>query len=494
MFESAEVGHKVPKSRYKREVPALREALLDAQYELLNTPDFPVIVIVNGVDGAGKGETVNLFNEWMDPRHIRTEAFGAHDDDYADLPQMWRFWQVLPPKGKIGMFFGSWYTDPVMRRAEGQDKRVEFDRRLERIRHFERMLVAEGALVLKLWFHLSRSAQKRRLKKLESDPLTAWRVTARDWKRFEKYDDYVRVAAEAIRETSTGEAPWHLIEGEDSNYRALTAGRLVLDALQRRLTGPPAVTAPPAPPPEPPIDRLDIVNSLDYSLKIPQNAYTKELERAQGRVNLLTRHKNMARHSLILVFEGMDAAGKGSAIRRVTRALDARFFRVVPIGAPSDEERAQPYMWRFWRHVPRHGKAVIFDRSWYGRVLVERVEGFCGESDWMRAYHEINEFEQQLVESGAIVLKFWLAITPQEQLKRFRAREKTPHKKHKITPEDWRNREKWPLYEQAVSDMIERTSTDLAPWHLVPSNDKKYARVTVLGHIADAMKKRLRKK
>jgi polyphosphate kinase 2 (PPK2 family) len=209
-------------------------------------------------------------------------------------------------------------------------------------------------------------------------------------------------------------------------------------------------------------------------MKIPAARYDRELERAQGRVNLLTRHKEMRARSLVLAFEGMDAAGKGSTIRRLTRALDARFYRVVPIGAPSDEERAQPYLWRFWRHLPADGKAVIYDRSWYGRVLVERVEGLCSEADWMRAYHEINEFEQELVQGGAIVMKFWLSITSQEQL-----------------PEDWRNRNKWPQYEQAVSDMIERTSTDYAPWFLVPSNDKRYARVAVLEHVADELEKRL---
>jgi len=491
MFESAEIGHSITKARYRREEPKLRAALLEAQYRLLQKPDFPLLILVGGVDAGGRSETANLLNEWMDPRHIRTEAFGMHDGSDGGRAQMWRFWRVLPPRGKIGIFVGSWYTDPIVHRAEGRMKRAAFERHLEHIRQFERMLVAEGVLVLKLWFHLSREAQKRRLRELRDNRLTAWRVTSGDWARFRNYDRYVKVSAEALRETSTGEAPWNVIDGTDERYRALTAGNLVLDALTRRLDGAAPVVSPSPPPPVPSIDGRDLLNSLDYTRRLPASRYDKELERAQGRLNLLTRHRAMRERSLVIAFEGMDAAGKGSTIRRVTRALDARFYRVVPIGAPSDEERAQPYLWRFWRHLPPDGRAVIFDRSWYGRVLVERVEGLCSESDWMRAYHEINEYEQELVASGTIVMKFWLSITLQEQLQRFRAREKTVYKRHKITPEDWRNRAKWPLYEQAVCDMIERTSTDYAPWFLVPSTDKRYARVAVIDHIADELEKRL---
>jgi polyphosphate:AMP phosphotransferase len=487
VFESAEIGHRLAEARYRREEPRLRQALLKAQYELLERATFPVVILINGVDGAGKGETVNLLNEWMDPRHIRTEAFGAITRADGDRPEMWRFWQALPPKGRIGILFGSWYTDPILRRVMGHAKRAEFERRLERIRHFERMLVAEGALVLKLWFHLSKAAQKKRLKKLSADAKTAWRVTKDDWSRFQHYDEFITVCEQALRETSTGEAPWRVIEGTDAEYRSLTAGNLLFDALRRRLDGPAPVISPSAPPPEPAIDHRDILNTLDYGKSLTRAAYDRKLEAAQGRLNRLTRHKRVRNRSLVLVFEGMDAAGKGSTIRRVTRALDARYYRVVPIAAPTDEERAQPYLWRFWRHVPARGRAVIFDRSWYGRVLVERVEKLCAEADWMRAYDEVNDFEAQLVDGGAIVTKFWMAVTPHEQLRRFREREKTPHKRFKITDEDWRNRKKWPLYEQAIDDMIERTSTDIAPWHVVAANDKLHARVTVIERLADAI-------
>ncbi len=480
MFESAEIGHQIGKKEYKRREPVLREELLRVQYELLAQAKFPVLILVNGVGGAGKGETVNLFNQWMDPRHIRTEAFGAAAGAERDLPEMWRFWQVLPAKGHIGIFFSSWYSDPIVARAIGHDKTARFNQRLERIRQFERMLVAEGALLIKFWFHLSKAAAHKRFKALEADPKNAWRVTPQDWQRLKHYDSFVKVTEQALRKTSTGEAPWLVIEGSDPAYRALTAGQYLLDALTQRLTGQGPSVAAPAPVPPPALDQRSLLDAFDYQRALTPKTYQQRLEALQGRLNGLMRAPGLASRSLVLVFEGMDAAGKGSTIRRVTAALDARQYHVVPVAAPTEEERAQPYLWRFWRHLPRLGHAALFDRSWYGRVLVERVEGFCAESDWMRAFDEINAFEEQLAESGAVVVKFWLAITPEEQLRRFKERQATSYKNFKITDEDWRNRDKWPQYQRAIGDMIDRTSTDLAPWHVVASNDKLFARIEVL--------------
>jgi polyphosphate:AMP phosphotransferase len=485
VFESAEIGHKLSKQEFKRVEPKLRQRLLALQYKLLENGRFPVIILVNGVDGAGKGETVNLLNEWMDPRHIHTHAFGPLTDVERERPEMWRFWQALPPKGRIGILFGSWYTDPILQRVMGHEKRTQFELRLESIRHFERMLVSESALILKLWFHLSKKAQRKRLKALSADRKTAWRVNKEDWKYFERYDKFVDVSEEALRETSTGEAPWDVIEGSDHEYRSLTAGRLLEDALAARLKGKRPVISPPAPPPAPPLDGRSLLGSFDYERRLERRKYARRLAKLQARLAMLTRTKAMRDRSLILVFEGMDAAGKGSTIRRITQTLDARYYRVIPIAAPTDEERAQPYLWRFWRHVPMHGRSVIFDRSWYGRVLVERVEGYCSEFDWMRAYSEINDFEEQLTRAGGIVAKFWLAITPEEQLRRFKARQRTPYKRFKITAEDWRNRKKWPAYEQAVNDMIERTSTEPAPWNIIASDDKLFARTEALERLCE---------
>ena len=487
MFESAEIGHQIDKASFKREEPRLREALLGAQYELLRQGRHAVVVLVNGVPGAGKGETVNLFNEWMDPRHIRTEAFGPSGGD--GRPDMWRFWQVLPPKGHIGILFGSWSADPMSDCVSGRDKRDRFHHRLERIRQFERMLVAEGVVLVKLWFHLSKKAAKARYKVLASDPKTAWRVTTAEWDHLEQHDEWVRVSEEALRKTSTGEAPWRVVEGADPAYRSLTAGRLLLDALTTCLNNNrvPAPAPAPAALAAPALDGRSLLDAQDYTRRLGRKRYDEQLEDLQGRFNSLSRRLADKKRSLVLVFEGVDAAGKGSTIRRITQALDARHYRVVPVAAPNENERAQPYLWRFWRYIPHHGHVTVFDRSWYGRVLVERVEGFCAEADWMRAYGELNEFEEQLHEAGAVVVKFWLAITPEEQLSRFDERKNTPHKQYKITEDDWRNRAKWPLYAQAVGDMIDRTSTRTAPWHVVASDDKLWSRIEVLRTLCERL-------
>ncbi len=480
MFESAELGHSIADRIYKRELPKLREELLNTQHDLLKHSKFPVIIIIGGVDGAGKGETVNILNEWMDPRHIHTHAFGEMTDEERERPRMWRYWRALPPKGRIGILFGAWHTDPIVNRVMGKTNDAELEPAMQEIVRFERMLVDEGALILKFWFHLSRKAQKKRLQAIEADPKTRWRVTETDWERFKVYDKFRKISETALRATSTGHAPWNVIEGSDPNYRYLTVGRAILAALKHRLAGDrPAMTRS-APLPEPALDGRTMLSGLDYGKTLGRKTYRSELEKYQGRLSLLTRHKKFRDKSLIAVFEGADAAGKGGSIRRVTGALDARHYQITPVASPTEDERAQPYLWRFWRNLPRRGRVTIFDRSWYGRVLVERVEKFCSEEDWMRAYHEINDFEAQLAQAGGIVTKFWVTITKEEQLKRFREREKTPFKSFKITAEDWRNRKKWNAYELAVSDMIERTSNACAPWVLIPANDKYFARIEIL--------------
>ena len=480
MFESAELGHSITDREYDRKEPKLREALLKVQYDLLANKSFPVVIVIGGVDGAGKGETVNILNEWMDPRHIVTHAFGEMSDEERERPRMWRYWRALPPKGRIGILFGAWHTEPIVNRVIGKIDDAQLELAMEEIAHFERMLADEGALILKFWFHLSKKAQKKRLQALEADPKTRWRVTDIDWERFKIYDRFRKVSENALRETSTAYAPWTVVEGTDPNYRYLTVGRTLLDALRKRLAGAKPAVSRPAALPESALDGRNVLSSLDYNKRLARKDYSRKLEKYQGELNLLTRHKKFRQKSIITVFEGADAAGKGGSIRRITGALDARHYQVTPVAAPTEEERAQPYLWRFWRSLPRRGRVTIFDRSWYGRVLVERVEKFFSEEDWMRAYHEINDFEEQMVEAGGIVTKFWLTITKEEQLRRFREREKTPFKSFKITEEDWRNRKKWDDYERAVCDMVERTSNDAAPWVLVPANDKYSARIAIL--------------
>ena len=482
MFESAELGHRLSKDEYDTEAPRLREALLNAQYELLKAAHFPVIILVSGLDGSGKGDTINLLNSWMDPRYIQTNALGEPSEEELERPPMYRFWRVLPPRGRIGIFYyGSWYTQLLGQRMKGTIGNAELDANLDEIVRFEQMLTREGALLLKFWFHFSKKAQKARFKALEKDRTTRWRVTATDWKHHALHDKFCKVAERVLRHTSSTEAPWTVVEAADDRYRNFTVGQAVLDALTRRLQqAEPTAPARRGPAPKSRRDNLDVLRAMDLSARLKKDEYNETLATLQGRLNRLTRRKRFEKLSVVAVFEGMDAAGKGGSIRRVTEALNARQYRVIPIAAPTEEERAQPYLWRFWRHVPGHGRIVLFDRSWYGRVLVERVEGFCSETDWQRAYGEINDFEEQLARHGAVLVKFWLQVSLEEQLRRFQEREATGFKRHKITPEDWRNREKWPLYEQAVCDMIDRTSTDIAPWTLVAAEDKRFARIRVL--------------
>jgi polyphosphate:AMP phosphotransferase len=515
MFRTAELGQKVPKSEFNQREPVLRQALLEAQANLRVNSEFPVIILFAGVDGAGKGDTVNLLNEWMDPRWLLTRAFDAPSDEERDRPEYWRFWRNLPPKGHIGLFLSSWYSQPILRRVHDEDDQASFDDRLDRIMAFEKALADDGALILKFWMHLSHDAQKRRLKKLEKDPLTSWRVTEQDWDHWQIYDRFEAAAERTIMRTSTGTASWTIVEGVDPYYRSLTVGGIIRDEINRHLeelskrtllleemkaqrksdelekqisaaetsTGeadkPVDVLGP--------LSGATVLSSLDMSLHLLKSDYKKQLQECQARLNQLHRKALKKKISTIMLFEGPDAAGKGGAIRRVTAALDARHYQVIPIAAPTDEERAHHYLWRFWRHLSRAGRINIFDRSWYGRVLVERVEGFASEAEWKRSFAEINEFEEQLTDHGILLLKYWVHITKDEQLERFEARKQIPHKRWKLTEEDWRNRERWDDYEWAVNDIVEHTSTHSAPWVLVEGNDKRFSRIKVISTFCDRL-------
>jgi len=490
MFEAAELGRKVSKQDYETQVEALRPELLDAQFALRET-NIPVIVIVAGVDGAGKGQVVNRLNEWLDPRDVEVTAFGPHSDEEQERPAYWRYWRALPPRGRIGVVFGSWYTGPIVRRVYREVKDADLDRALDRIVSFERMLVQDGALLVKFWFHLSKEAQRKRLRCLEKDPDTRWQVSPIEWKHFKRYSRFAAISERAIRHTDTGLAPWVLVEATDPRYRDLMAGRTLLQALKQRLetqgTAGAVVPSPlPSPPPGPEA-AVTILDHVDISRRLDRDQYRRQLLHCQGKLSRLSRRAWTKGRSTVVVFEGWDAAGKGGAIRRMTAAIDARGYRVISIAAPTDEERAHHYLWRFWRHIPRAGHVTIYDRSWYGRVLVERVEGFASEPEWMRAHMEINDFEEQLCDHGIALVKFWLHISNEEQLRRFQEREQTPYKQYKITAEDWRNREKWDAYKDAVNDMVARTSTSYAPWTLVPANDKKYARIHILSTVCERL-------
>ena len=459
----------------------------------LREADFPVIVVFAGVDGAGKSETVNKLHEWMDSRWLLARAFGEPSDEERDRPEYWRFWRELPPKGRIALFLSSWYSVPILDHVYGRVGLAEFDERLARIKSFEKTLADDGALILKFWMHLSKDAQKERLRKLEKNPLLHWQISKRDWRHWELYDQFIATAERTIMKTSTGLAPWKIVEGYDARYRSISVATAIHDAIRFRLeetrtqASSAAVHPPEAFPSEPGLPPVTILSRMDMDKSLSKEDYAAGLKRYQGKLNQLQRMARERKISTILVFEGWDAAGKGGSIRRITSALDARDYQVIQIAAPTDEEAAHNYLWRFWRHLPRAGRVTIFDRSWYGRVLVERIEGFAGTREWQRAYAEINDFEAQLVESGIVLVKFWLHITPDEQLRRFKEREQIAYKAWKLTDEDWRNREHWADYELAVNDLVERTSTRQAPWSLIEANDKRYARVEVLRTLCERL-------
>ena len=486
VFEAVEVGRRVAKKEFEAEEPKLRLELLEAQ-RALHEAGVPVIVLLAGADGAGKGETVSRLLEWLDTRGLDTHAFGPPTEDERERPRWWRYWMSLPRRGRVGVFFGSWYSEPLVERAFGRLSRARYDHMLSRIAFLEQMLAADGALVVKLWIHLSKKGLRKRLRRLEKDPATRWKVTKHDWRSFRRYDDFIDASEHALRRTDTSFAPWTLVEATDERYRDLRAGRTLLERFRAALASAaaPRVTTAPEESPAPPLEvgpeaALTVLDRVDLGQTLSSREYGQRLEKGQGRLGRLVRAAFAKRRSTIVVFEGWDAAGKGGNIRRLTAAMDPRTYRVISVGAPTDEEKAHHYLWRFWRHVPRAGYVTAYDRSWYGRVLVERVEGFARREEWSRAYLEINEFEQQLVERGIVLAKYWLHIDEKEQLRRFREREKVAWKRHKIGPEDWRNREKRDAYEEAVNDMVARTSTPAAPWILVAANDKRFARVRVI--------------
>jgi len=536
IFEAAELGQKVSREDFDRVAGPLRTELLRLQDEL-KSEDFPIIVMFGGVAGAGKAEALNLINEWMDPRWLITRAYGPPSEEERERPYYWRYWRDLPPKGQVGLFVSAWYHQPIQDYVYEKTSESEFHAALDNIAAFERTLTDEGALILKFWMHMSKAAQKKRMKALEKDKHESWRISKQDWKHWKHNETFVEAAEIAIRRTDSEKARWILVEGTDERYRTLTILTTLRDSIvrhrrQRKIqrkavaeaqeaakqlrtaelkaiesntttlkkesessaTGrikPPTKKSAVRVTAESRLVPLTVLDHLDMSSSMTDSAYKTALLDARAELGSLCRKAHFMGRSALILFEGPDAAGKGGAIRRLTSAMDARDYRVIPIAAPTDEERAQHYLWRFWRHLPRAGRIAIFDRSWYGRVLVERVEGFAQPYEWMRAYHEINTFEEQLANQGIVIAKFWVHISKDEQYRRFKVREKISYKSWKLTAEDWRNRAKWDDYGNAVHEMVERTSTLSAPWTLVEGNDKKHARIKVMRAVCKALRSQL---
>ena len=493
MFDSINLNHEIDKKVFDAEEPGLRGQLIETQYRLLGS-DVPVILVLGGVDALGRSDAAKQILSWMDSRHIRPFASMGPTDEEADRPRMWRYWRALPQKGRIGLFLNSWYDKPMLDYFLGRVSEEEFNQQIDEILRFEKFLAQEGALLLKFMFVLPKKQHRTDSKKQALDHI-AWK-TSKDEQEiakeyFRRYDHAMGILDELLAATSKSHAPWKPLASADPHYRDLTIGRTLVEAISDRLDSPPQPAAPTVNGFLSNAEAPNVLDSLDLKKNLPRDQYKKEIKDEQRQLTSLTLGKKFEDRSLVAVFEGTDASGKGGAIRRVVQALDPRMMRVIPVAAPSDEERAQPYLWRFWRHVPRKGHITIFDRSWYGRVLVERVESLAPEEDWRRAYEEIRSFEAELVDYGAIIVKFWLSIDKDVQLRRFKQRETVSYKRHKITPDDWRNRANWDAYKLAVHDMVDRTSVRHAPWTLIEANDKYFARVKILKTINERLEDEL---
>lgn len=460
---------------------SLRLQLLKAQYAQLRRRNQALLIVIAGIDGVGKGRCINLLNEWMDARYVHTLAFGALEPPASLMPPLWRYWQHMPPKGTTGIVFGSWYRPLFDLLKKKRPDWAQVEAVAQSIREFEATLSRNDVQIVKLWFHMSKQAQQARIDALLADPDTAWQVDPLDLKVRKKFNRARQAGAIAMTLTQEPRLPWYIIPSHNDSHRVVSTAQAVLKGLRKRpsLSWSPAFAYRLNMPSQSFCPTPISLQDIDFSAGLKKSAYEDQLPSLQGQLARFLRAPQFKNRSLVLVFEGHDAAGKGGTIRRITSALDARQYRAIPVSAPTDEEQARPYLWRFWRRLPKPGRIAIFDRSWYGRVLVERVESLIKPPQWESSYDEINQFERQLIDNGAIVIKFWLAITKEEQLARFHARQKSPFKSFKITHEDWRNRRKWDDYQLAVNEMLARTNSQLNPWHLVSANDKHYARVTV---------------
>ncbi|HCM92186.1 MAG TPA: polyphosphate:AMP phosphotransferase [Lachnospiraceae bacterium] len=463
---------------------------LNARQMAIKENKLPVLVIFDGWGGAGKGGVLGKVIKNLDPRFYKTETLSKPSEDELRRPFLYRYFVRIPEAGRFSFFDGSWMDEITRAKLLNKTGDEEYKRQLTSIKRFERQLSDNGYLVVKFFFNISKKEQKKRLEALKDDKNTAWRVSKWDEWQNKHYDKCVDVYDEYLELTNQFIAPWYFIDSKSRKWAELQVTEILVKSIDIALknTGRAAAILQNTFP----LVQMPRLSEIDLDKKIGDEEYTKELKDLQADLadlHNLIYHKKVP---VVIAYEGWDAAGKGGNIKRLTSALDPRGFEVHPIASPEPAEKNRHYLWRFWNRLPKDGHIAIFDRTWYGRVMVERLEGFCSENDWQRAYNEINEFEKELYDWGAVIIKFWVQIDKDTQLARFTDRQNTPEKQWKITDEDWRNREKWDLYEDAVNEMIQKTSTEFAPWHILESNDKHYARIKALKTVTDAINKACR--
>ena len=515
MLEKVDLTKKLSKEEYKEKMPQLEARLGRLQREC-KALGIPIMIVFEGFGASGKGLQIGRLIQSMDPRGFEVHPIKNETEEERMHPFMWRFWTKTPAKGRIAIYDGSWYRRVLIDRFEKRTKNKELADVFHSINSFEEQLAEDGTLIIKLLLDIDKKEQKKRFDKLEKNKETAWRVTQGDKERNVHYDEYAAMMEDMLFKTDTDYAPWTIIESMDKRFATLKIYTTVIKAMADQIEklqkekeekeakkladsesaagGETDAVAEIAKEADEEMKDLQvsILSKADLSLHYTQEEYKEKLDKLQKKMEKLHGELYRRRIPVVLGFEGWDAGGKGGAIKRLTERMDARGYVVNPTASPNDIEKAHHYLWRFWRAMPKDGHVAIFDRTWYGRVMVERIEGFCTTEEWKRAYKEINDMEKDLYDAGAIVIKFWMHIDKDEQERRFRERQENPEKQWKITDEDWRNREKWDQYEDAVNEMLMRTSTDYAPWVVVEGNDKYYARVKVLRTVVEAIEARLK--
>lgn len=510
MLEKVDLQRKMGRKEYKSRMDELQPKLAYLQ-RACKELKIPVMVIFEGFDAAGKGTLINKMIEPLDPRGFAVHATALETMEEKMHPFLWRFWTKLPARGRIAIFDRSWYRRLMMDRFDGVTTEEQLEYTYGEIRSFEKELTDDGMVIIKFFAYISQKEQKKRFEKLLSDKKTAWRVNEGDLERNRKYDRYLAINEEMLEKTDADYAPWNILECTDREYAAAKMTDLLVTILERAVADQKEKLAAKRQEAAAADNdagksgtagtaengmRQDLTSSVlagvNLSCSMDKDTYKTELVKWQRKLAKLHNELYKYRVPVVLAFEGWDAGGKGGAIKRLTQALDPRGYVVNPVASPTDEERAHHYLWRFWRNVPKDGHVAIFDRSWYGRVMVERIEGFCSKEEWQRAYREMNEMEEQFANHGCIVIKFWMHIDKDEQERRFKERQENPAKQWKITDEDWRNRAKWDEYEKAVDEMLIRTSTTHAPWVIVEANSKYYARIKVLRTVVEAIEARLK--
>lgn len=492
MFKSITLGQSYSNKEYKKVEGELKLKLFELQ-QACEQNKLSVLITLSGVEGSGRGDVLNTISSWLDIKKVRNHTFWNPSDEDLSRPTAWRYWMRLPKTGEFAIFFNGWYGELFSNVVFDKYDDVALFRALHKKIDLERMLAYSNCINVKLWLHLDEKEYiKRRKQRLKDKLALQFSPLA---KKPIPYAKVIEAASRIIHTTDSDFAPWCIIDAYDKNFRDLSIGKALIENIEHAINKQISlkelkethVT-------EFSDEPLSILDRIDLSLDIKKADYKKELLNLQKQIARLSFRTYKKGISTTIIFEGWDAGGKGGVIRRLARAVDSRISQIIPISVPTDEELAHHYLWRFWRHIPRAGFVTIFDRSWYGRVLVERIEGLTRTTDWKRAYAEINEFEDELIDNKNILLKFWLQISPEEQLARFKEREVTPWKQYKLTEDDWRNRAKIPQYNVAADEMFMRTNTAEAPWYIISAESKQYARIEVLRIYKDALLRALGEK